>query len=111
MVTREQARLLSARTPRHCAVKHTRQHAWQSPDVRAVTLVQAQIFVNAYAKALEVIPRQLCANAGFDANEVINKLRQKHQAGHNQCAASHSICALVCSDMRCGVRACMLASP
>ena len=32
----------------------------------------------AFAKALEVIPRQLCDNAGFDATDVLNKLRQKH---------------------------------
>lgn len=34
--------------------------------------------MNAYAKALEVIPRQLCDNSGFDATDVLNKLRQKH---------------------------------
>ncbi|GAQ83223.1 TCP-1/cpn60 chaperonin family protein [Klebsormidium nitens] len=39
---------------------------------------KAQLFINAYAKALEVIPRQLCDNAGFDATDVLNKLRQKH---------------------------------
>ena len=27
---------------------------------------------------LQVIPRQLCDNAGFDATDVLNKLRQKH---------------------------------
>jgi len=27
---------------------------------------------------LEVIPRQLCDNSGFDATDVLNKLRQKH---------------------------------
>ena len=43
---------------------------------------KGQIFVNAFAKALEVIPRQLCNNAGFDANDVLNKLRQKHHSGH-----------------------------
>jgi T-complex protein 1 subunit eta len=32
----------------------------------------------AFARALEVIPRQLCDNAGFDATDVLNKLRQKH---------------------------------
>ena len=32
----------------------------------------------AFAKALEVIPRQLCDNSGFDATDVLNKLRQKH---------------------------------
>ena len=30
----------------------------------------------AYAKALEVIPRQLAHNAGLDSVDVINKLRQ-----------------------------------
>jgi TCP-1/cpn60 chaperonin family len=39
-----------------------------------------QLFVNAYAKALEVIPRQLADNAGFDATDILNKLRQKHAA-------------------------------
>lgn len=27
---------------------------------------------------LQVIPRQLCDNAGFDATDMLNKLRQKH---------------------------------
>ncbi|KAL2612882.1 hypothetical protein R1flu_024574 [Riccia fluitans] len=39
---------------------------------------KSQLFINAYAKALEVIPRQLCDNAGFDATDVLNKLRHKH---------------------------------
>jgi len=39
---------------------------------------KSQLFMNAYAKALEVIPRQLSDNAGFDATDVLNKLRQKH---------------------------------
>jgi hypothetical protein len=30
---------------------------------------------------LQVIPRQLCDNAGFDATDVLNKLRQKHASG------------------------------
>ncbi|VAI44058.1 unnamed protein product [Triticum turgidum subsp. durum] len=41
---------------------------------------KSQVFVNSFAKALEVIPRQLCDNAGFDATDVLNKLRQKHAA-------------------------------
>jgi len=40
-----------------------------------------QLLIAAYAKALEVIPRQLCDNAGFDATNILNKLRQKHAAG------------------------------
>lgn len=39
---------------------------------------KSQLFISAFAKALEVIPRQLCDNAGFDATDVLNKLRQKH---------------------------------
>lgn len=31
-----------------------------------------------HPKALEIIPRQLCENAGFDATNILNKLRQKH---------------------------------
>jgi len=37
-----------------------------------------QLLITAYAKALEIIPRQLCDNAGFDATTILNKLRQKH---------------------------------
>jgi len=42
---------------------------------------KAQFFVNAFAKALEVIPRQLAQNAGFDATEILNKLRHAHAKG------------------------------
>ncbi|CAG9764264.1 unnamed protein product [Ceutorhynchus assimilis] len=41
-----------------------------------------QLLIAAIAKALEIIPRQLCDNAGFDATNVLNKLRQKHAQGH-----------------------------
>lgn len=39
-----------------------------------------QLLIGAMAKALETIPRQLCENAGFDATNILNKLRQKHAA-------------------------------
>lgn len=42
-----------------------------------------QLLIAAYAKALEVIPRQLCDNAGFDATNILNKLRQKHATGQH----------------------------
>mmetsp|Transcript_50562 Transcript_50562/g.120353 ORF Transcript_50562/g.120353 Transcript_50562/m.120353 type:complete len:562 (-) Transcript_50562:93-1778(-) len=42
---------------------------------------KAQLIINAYAKALEVIPRQLSDNAGFDSTDILNRLRQKHSAG------------------------------
>jgi T-complex protein 1 subunit eta len=54
--------------------KHLRNHA------RSVE-GKEQLFICAMAKALEVIPRQLCDNAGFDATNVLNKLRQKHAEG------------------------------
>ncbi|XP_014213650.1 T-complex protein 1 subunit eta [Copidosoma floridanum] len=40
-----------------------------------------QLILGAIARALEVIPRQLCDNAGFDATNILNKLRQKHHMG------------------------------
>jgi len=41
-----------------------------------------QLLVAAYAKALEVIPRQVAENGGLDATDILNKLRQKHAQGH-----------------------------
>jgi len=43
-----------------------------------------QLLIGAVAKALEVIPRQLCDNAGFDATNILNKLRQKHAQGNSK---------------------------
>uniref|UniRef100_A0A8D8M8P9 T-complex protein 1 subunit eta n=1 Tax=Cacopsylla melanoneura TaxID=428564 RepID=A0A8D8M8P9_9HEMI len=40
-----------------------------------------QLLIGAVAKAFEVIPRQLCDNAGFDATSILTKLRQKHAQG------------------------------
>ena len=40
-----------------------------------------QLFMAAYAKALEVVPRQLCDNAGFDSTIILNKLRARHAEG------------------------------
>ena len=40
-----------------------------------------QLLIGSMARALEIIPRQLCDNAGFDATNILNKLRQKHFQG------------------------------
>ena len=40
-----------------------------------------QLIIGAFAKALEVIPRQICDNAGIDATDVLNKLRMLHARG------------------------------
>ncbi|KAJ1948612.1 T-complex protein 1 subunit eta, partial [Linderina pennispora] len=37
-----------------------------------------QLVLTAVAKALEVIPRQLCENAGFDTTDFITQLRARH---------------------------------
>ncbi|KAJ1878866.1 T-complex protein 1 subunit eta [Kickxella alabastrina] len=37
-----------------------------------------QLIITAFAKALEVIPRQLCENAGFDTTDFITQLRARH---------------------------------
>lgn len=40
-----------------------------------------QAIVKAFAKALEIIPRQLCDNAGFDSTDILNSLRVQHRRG------------------------------
>ncbi|CAB5395661.1 unnamed protein product [Rhizophagus irregularis] len=40
-----------------------------------------QLIIGAFARALEIIPRQLCDNAGFDATDMLNNLRMKHAQG------------------------------
>eukprot|EP00808_Paulinella_micropora_P024597 g81321.t1 len=40
-----------------------------------------QLVLSAFARALEVIPRQIAANAGFDSTDIVNELRARHAAG------------------------------
>lgn len=47
-------------------------------DVSRSIAGKEQMLIGAIARALEVIPRQLCDNAGFDSTNILNKLRQKH---------------------------------
>lgn len=44
-------------------------------------LGKQQLIVEAVAKALEIIPRQICDNAGLDATDMLNKLRMRHAQG------------------------------
>jgi len=41
-----------------------------------------QLVVAAFAKSLEIIPRTLAENAGFDATDIVTELRAKHAKGH-----------------------------
>ena len=41
-----------------------------------------QSIIKSFAKALEIIPRQLCDNAGFDATTILTKLRVEHRKGN-----------------------------
>ena len=40
-----------------------------------------QTIIKSFARALEVVPRQLCDNAGFDSTDLLNKLRVEHRRG------------------------------
>ncbi|KAL7541879.1 hypothetical protein ACHAXR_011317 [Thalassiosira sp. AJA248-18] len=51
--------------------RHLREHALTIEG-------KGQLIVNAFAKALEIVPRQLCDNAGFDSNDILSALRRKH---------------------------------
>ena len=53
---------------------HLREHA------RGIHGKQ-QLLISAFAKALEVVPRQVAGNAGMDPTDVLNKLRMKHAHG------------------------------
>lgn len=41
-----------------------------------------QTIVTALAKAFEIVPRQLCHNAGLNATTLLSELREKHANGH-----------------------------
>lgn len=43
-----------------------------------------QLVLNGFAKALEIIPRQLAENSGMDSTDVLNKLRQVHNKADNE---------------------------
>jgi T-complex protein 1 subunit eta len=51
-----------------------RKHALSIPG-------KLQLIESAFAKALEIIPRQICDNAGLDSTDILNKLRMKQANG------------------------------
>ena len=53
---------------------YIRKHALSIPG-------KLQLVQIAFAKALEIIPRQICDNAGLDSTDILNKLRMRHSRG------------------------------
>jgi T-complex protein 1 subunit eta len=53
--------------------RHLRDHA-------RTILGKQQLIMNSFAKALEVVPRQLADNAGIDSTDILNALRKAHAA-------------------------------
>ena len=53
---------------------YIRKHALSIPG-------KLQLVQIAFAKALEIIPRQICDNAGLDSTDILNKLRMRHARG------------------------------
>lgn len=47
-------------------------------DHSRTILGKQQMVINSYARALEVIPRQLAENAGMDSSDIMNRLRKEH---------------------------------
>merc|ERR1712039_9328 len=43
--------------------------------------------IKAFARSLEIIPTQLCRNAGFDATDILKRLRYEHNT-HEKMAAN-----------------------
>jgi T-complex protein 1 subunit eta len=50
---------------------HLRQHALTIEG-------KGQLIISAFSKSLEIVPKQLCDNAGFDATDILSALRRKH---------------------------------
>ena len=48
---------------------HVRKHALSIPG-------KQQLVMTAFAKALEIIPRQICDNAGLDSSDLVARLRK-----------------------------------
>lgn len=46
---------------------------------------KGQLITNAFAKAMEVIPRQLADNAGYDSTDILSALRRKHTMEEDGC--------------------------
>ena len=74
---------------------------------QAKTIVgKQQLIMTAFARALEVVPRQLAENAGIDSTEVLNKLRKEHATAKNNEGIWFGVDVLnegICDTLKSGV--------
>ena len=57
-------------------------HLHSTADLSLSIPRKQQAIIKSFAKALEIIPRQLCDNAGFDATNILTQLRVEHRKGN-----------------------------
>jgi T-complex protein 1 subunit eta len=79
--------------------RYLREHAMTIPG-------KGQLIVRGYAKALEVVPRQLCENAGFDSTDILSALRKKHASEDDDNAKYYGVDLLngsICNTLEAGV--------
>jgi T-complex protein 1 subunit eta len=62
-----------------------------------------QLIMNAFARALETIPRQLSDNAGMDSTDILNRLRKEHTTSNGKWMGVDVINEGVCDTFDLGV--------
>lgn len=64
---------------------------------------KGQLIIDAFAKALEVVPRQLCDNAGYDSTDILAALRKKHAVGEGHWFGVDLLEGDICDTFAAGV--------
>jgi len=67
---------------------------------------KGQLIITAFAKALEVIPRQLCDNAGYDSIDILSALRKIHSCSDKEDATWYGVDIVkggICDTFEAGV--------
>ena len=72
--------LIPSKLTSHLPQMEISAHLHRSADLSVPRKQQA--IIKSFAKALEIIPRQLCDNAGFDATNILTQLRVEHRKGN-----------------------------
>ena len=64
---------------------------------------KGQLVLRAFCKALEVIPRQLCENSGFDSTDILAALRKKHTSEEGKLFGVDVVNGGICDTFELGV--------